>query len=339
MRDTSTLLSACAASLVETAYKTNLVSNDGVEVVETTTGEMGRSMAVHRVILIILISLLCGGLAMGCSDVFASESKELRIGMKEWDENVAISTLTKVLLEDDLGYDNVELQLLEIPELFEGVASGDLDAFQDVWMPNFTKQMDEYSTKVEHLPPWFEGETAYGIAVPTYMKVESLENLDEAGTDIIVGLGPDTLFHRRIAYQVIPAYDLRVKLVESSTPAMLSELDRAYREREPIIFLGWSPHWMNTEYDFRYLRDPKDAQGKFNDSSSLSTIVRKDLKDDDPVAYELIRSISLTESQLNELEAEINEAGDPVRGVNSWLDANRSVVEPWIRAAETTKES
>src|SRR3712207_8253518 len=61
---------------------------------------------------------------------------------------------------------------------------------------------------------------------------------------------------------------LDMKLVEGSTPAMLAELEKAYKEREPIVFLRWSPHWMNAEYDLRYLKDPKDLQGPFKDRKS-----------------------------------------------------------------------
>lgn len=283
--------------------------------------------------------MLAGILVVSCSG--ASGDKELKLGIQLWDENVAISTLTKVLLEEDLGYDNVELQVLPLPDVFEEVGDGDLDAFQDVWMPNHEDRLSKVSASVEHLPAWFEGETKYGIAVPYYMNdVKSIADLDRrAGTDLIIGIEPDVDLHPQIKNKVIPEYDLDMKLVESSTPAMLSELKRAYETREPIVFLGWSPHWMNVEYRFYYLDDPKDAQGDFIDSSEISTIVRKGLKEDDPVAYELIKSISLLEGQVNALESEINEAEDPVEGTKNWLKYNREVVDPWVEAAETTRES
>ena len=54
-----------------------------------------------------------------------------------WDENVAVSNLTKALLEDELGYERVEIDTDEdLDSTYRGVASGELDAFQDVWLPN-----------------------------------------------------------------------------------------------------------------------------------------------------------------------------------------------------------
>ncbi|MDP8948751.1 MAG: glycine betaine ABC transporter substrate-binding protein [Actinomycetota bacterium] len=292
-------------------------------------------MKAYKRLLTLLLLVAVGALAAGCGGLGAAwGGKELTLGYIGWDENVAVSSLTKVLLEEELGYKTVELQLADLGPVFRGVGEGDLDAFQDVWMPNHKDYLSEVEDDVEHLGPWFEGETAYGIAVPYYMDVRSLSELDEAGTDMIIGIEPGAAFHPQIKAKVIPGYDLDMKLVESSTPAMLSELEKAYAMREPIVFLGWSPHWMNARYDFRYLEDPRDLQGKFNDPSEISTIVNEDLPEDDPVAYEFIRSISLSKEQVNQMEADINQAGDPDKGVKAWLEDNRGVVQPWIAAAK-----
>ena len=294
-------------------------------------------MKACRRLLNLLLLLVVGALAAGCSGLGAvSGGKELTLGYIGWDENVAVSTLTKVVLEEEFGY-VVELQLKDVEvveQVFEGVAVGDLHAFQDVWIPNHKNYLSEVENDVEHLDPWFKGKTTQGIAVPYYMDVRSLSELDQAGTDMIVGLEPGSAVHPQIKNKVIPGYDLDMKLVESSTPAMLSDLERAYEMREPIVFFGWSPHWMNTRYDFRYLEDPKDLQGGFNDSAEISSIVKENLSEDDPVAYEFIKSISLSKEQINQMEADINEAGDPEAGVKAWLEDNRSVVQPWIDAAK-----
>jgi glycine betaine/proline transport system substrate-binding protein len=156
---------------------------------------------------------------------------------------------------------------------------------------------------------------------------------------MINGIEPGSAVMPQIEDKVIPGYHLHMKLVESSTSAMLSELDKAYKLREPIVFFGWSPHWMNTRYDIRYLKDPSDLQGRFNDSAEISSIVKENLSEDDPVAYELIKSISLSKEQINQMETDINETGDPEAGVKAWLEDNRSVVQPWIDAAKKARET
>ncbi len=296
----------------------------------------------YRRLPILLLVLAVGTLAAGCSGLGAvSGGKQLTLGYIGWDENVAISTLTKVLLTEQFGYD-VELKRSDeavLKQVYTGVADGDLDAFQDVWIPNQKRHLSEVRDDVEHLEPWFEGKTAQGIAVPYYMKVRSLPKLDRAGTDMIIGIEPGSAVMPQIEEKVIPGYHLHMKLVEGSTSAMLSELDNAYKMREPIVFFGWSPHWMNTRYDFRYLKDPKDLEGRFNDPAEISSIVNKNLSETDPVAYEFIKSISLSKDEVNQMEAEINEAADPEAGIKAWLEDNRSVVQPWIDAAKKAQGS
>ena len=300
-------------------------------------------MNAFKRLLILLLVLAAGTLAAGCGGLLgAAGGKELTLGYITWDENVAISNLTKVLLEEELGYGKVELQLTDeavLKRVFHGVAGGDLDAFQDVWIPNQKKYLSEVRDDVEHLDPWFVGKTSQGIAVPDYTDVRSLPELDKAGTDLIIGIEPGSAIHVPIKSKVIPGYDLDMKLVESSTPAMLSEVEKAYEQREPIVFIAWSPHWMNDRYDLRYLKDPKDLMGDFNDPAEISTIVNKDLPKDDPVAYAFLKAISLNEEQVNEMEADINEAEDPVKGVKAWLEGNRDTVQPWINAAEKAQEA
>ncbi len=300
-------------------------------------------MNAFKRLVALLLALAAGALATGCGGVLGvAGGKELTLGYIVWDENVAVSNLTKVLLEEDLGYEKVELQLIDVEvvkQVFQGVADGDLAAFQDVWMPNLEENLSKVQNDVVHLDPWFKGETSYGIAVPDYMDVRSIAELDEAGTDLIIGIESGAAFHPQIKNKVIPGYNLDMKLVEGSTPAMLFELEKAYKERQPVVFLRWSPHWMNAEYDLRYLKDPKDLQGDFNDPAKISTIVNKDLPEDDPVAYTFLKAISLNEEQLNEMEADINEAEDPVKGVKAWLKGNRDTVQPWIDAAEKAQEA
>ena len=303
-----------------------------------------RSMHVsaYRRLPILLLILVVGTLATGCSGLGAvSGGMQLTLGYIDWDENVAVSTLTKVLLEEKLGY-KVELQRSDeavLKQVYKGVAGGELDAFQDVWIPNQKEYLSEVEDEVEHLEPWFDGKTEQGMAVPYYMEVRSLSKLDHAGTDMINGIEPGSAVRPQLEDKVIPGYHLHMKLVESSTSAMLSELDTAYRMREPIVFFGWSPHWMNTRYDIRYLKDPRDLQGDFNNSAEISSIVNDNLSEDDPVAYELIKSISLSKGEVNQMEADINEAGDPEPGVKAWLEDNRSVVQPWIDAAKKARET
>jgi glycine betaine/proline transport system substrate-binding protein len=271
-----------------------------------------------------------GGGGSGSSD---NSSKTLTLGNIGWAENIAVSNLTKVLFEEDLGYQEVELKLLDVGPMFQGVAGGDLHAFQDVWMPNHEKLLSEVEDDVQHLDPWFQGQTAFGLAVPNYMSdIKSIADLNGAGTDTILGIEPGAPFMDVVENDVIPAYNLNLELKASSTAGMLSEAERLYSDEEPFVFMPWVPHPMNEVFEYHFLEDPKNAQGVFDQPAKISTVVNADLKEDDPNAFAFMNAYTLNESQLNTLMDEISKA-DEVAGTKAWLKNNRDVVKPWLDAA------
>jgi glycine betaine/proline transport system substrate-binding protein len=287
-----------------------------------------------------LLLLAVGAMGVGCG---FGGGGGLTLGYLDWNENVANATLTKVLLEDDLGYDSVELKLADrVGLVYEDLIDGETDAFQDAWMPNHKQYVDEGEGRIEVLKaPWYVGRTTYGIAVPDYMKgVDSISDLDSSGTDMVTGIEPGTVLMERIASDVILRYDLHSNLVEASTPAMLAELKQAYGMQQPIVFLAWSPHWMNREYDFHYLSDPKNAMGPVDAPQSIHAVARKGLADDYPAAYALIKAMRLDADQVASLEISINNAANPETGVRNWLKEkkNRELVRPWVEAAKKAQE-
>ena len=111
-----------------------------------------------------------------------------------WDENVAVSSLTKVLLEDELDYASVEIRTSEdLDATYRAVASGELDAFQDVWLPNQEALLDQVSEDVALLDPWFLGETKQGMEVPAYMDVRSIDQLNGTDAKLIFGIEPSSV--------------------------------------------------------------------------------------------------------------------------------------------------
>ncbi len=256
---------------------------------------------------------------------------------------MANSYLTKVLLEEELGYENVELKLADdVGSVYKDLIEGNTVAFLDAWMPNHEQFVEGGGGRVEvSKEPWYVDPTRYGIAVPDYMQdVRTISDLDSSGTDMITGIEPGAVLMKKIQTDVVPRYHLNASLVEATTPAMLAELEQAYSMKEPFVFLAWSPHWMNQEYEFRYLSDPKNAMGSVDSPQTLHSVTRKDLAEDEPAAYALINAMKLDEAQVGSLELAINRAEDPEAGVRLWLEEkeNRELVRPWIEAAKNAQE-
>ena len=94
----------------------------------------------------LLVSMLVSGagLLAGCGGATAENPSDgkLTLGYVGWDESVAISNLTKVLLEEELGYVEVELREGSPESVVRGVGSGKLNAFQDVWLPHLKSLLE-----------------------------------------------------------------------------------------------------------------------------------------------------------------------------------------------------
>jgi glycine betaine/proline transport system substrate-binding protein len=289
--------------------------------------------AFRGLFLLIVLAIL----ASGCGGSGAS-GRTLDIADIGWTENTAIAHLTKVLLEDQLGYEEVIVHTSDLDSVYEDVADGDLDAFQDVWLPNQRDLLASVEDDVEQLGFSYEGETKQGIAVPTYMDATNLVQLNQSEADLILGIEPGSVVMGQIYDEVIPAYELPQKLVEGPTRGMLDEVEKRYRNREEFALVAWSPHWMNQRYDLRYLADPEDALGELNDPATITTIVNEDLPEDDPVAYAFMDALMLDEEQIGNLEITINEAGNPREGARRWAEDNPEVWPPWVEAAQDAQQ-
>ena len=300
-------------------------------------------MKASKKLLAVILALVVGAVVSGCGGGGggggSAESKSLNLGVATgWDEAAVIANLSKIVMEEDLGYGEVQLQELELGPVIQGVASGDLDAYQDIWLPNHQGQIDEVENDIVQLDPWYEGTTEFGIAVPTYMtNVNAIPDLNQTGVTQILGIEPGAIISERIPESVIPTYGLEQEYVQSSTPSMLSQVEELSDNQEEFAFVAWRPHWMNQRYDFKYLEDPEDGLTDLNDGATILSIVNEDLPDDDPVAYAFLDAITLTEDQVNEIE-NIN-PNDYAESARTWLEDNRDVVQPWVDAAREAEGS
>lgn len=120
------------------------------------------------------------------------------------------------------------------------------------------------------------------------------------------------------------------EVLDSSTIGMLGALDDAIKKEEPIIILGWTPHWKFSAYDLKFLEDPK---GTFGGAENINTIARKGLEEDMPSAYTILdRFYWGTE----DMEAVMYEAQDSSfeEAAKNWIENNADKVAEWTEGVE-----
>ncbi|WP_413756414.1 ABC transporter permease/substrate binding protein [Streptomyces sp. MMBL 11-3] len=291
------------------------------------------------VVGVVVLALVAGGMGMFGSDdteTAASDSgnvgqgKKVSIGYIPWDEGVASTFLWKEILERR-GFE-VETKQFDAGPLYTSLAQGDIDFQTDSWLPVTHEQYwKKYGKQLEDLGSWY-GPTSLELSVPAYMEdIDSLEDLKGRAGEFdgkITGIESSAGMMGLLKTKVLKEYglDKEYKVVDSSTPAMLAELKRAYAKKEPFVGTLWSPHWAYSEYKLKKLDDPKGFWGK---GDGVHTLSRKGFTKDNPVVAKWLKDFTMEEEQLTSLEAEINKAGKGAQqqAVRTWLKSNAKVVD------------
>lgn len=120
--------------------------------------------------------------------------------------------------------------------------------------------------------------------------------------------------------------DYNWQLQTSSTAAMTSTLEKAIKDKRPIVVTGWTPHWMFTKFDLKFLKDPKNVYG---DAENINTMVRKGLKKDMPSAYTVLDRFNWTAEEMSDVMLQVNDGTDPKKAARKWIKDNPDKVKKW----------
>jgi glycine betaine/proline transport system substrate-binding protein len=298
-----------------------------------------RPRPVVAVIGVVVLALTAGGMGAfgggtGTEAVAdgknVGQGKKITIGYIPWDEGVASTFLWKEVLEQR-GYE-VEAKQFDAGPLYTSLAQGDIDFQTDAWLPTTHAQYwKKYGKQLDDLGAWYD-KTSLELTVPSYMKgIDSLADLKGKASQFggkITGIEASAGEMALLKSKVLKEYglDKEYEVVDSSTPAMLAELKRAYAQKKPIVTTLWSPHWAYNDYDLKKLKDPKGAWGE---GDGVHTLSRKGFAGDDPTVAKWLKNFKMSEKQLTSLEAEINKAGkgNQQDAVRAWLKQNPGVVD------------
>ena len=99
-----------------------------------------------------------------------------------------------------------------------------------------------------------------GCQGETADKSSNVKTNEAAEITEIVGIEPGS-GTMNIAAETVEAYNLDLELIPSSEPAMITELQKAIKNEEPIVVTLWQPHWVFSKYDLKFLEDPKGTLG------------------------------------------------------------------------------
>ncbi len=273
-----------------------------------------------------LLVLIIGGIS-GLSFGKKAADKKVDLVYMNWDSEVASVNILEQAMKQH-GFD-VNTTALDNTVAWQTVANGQADGMISAWLPNTHKtQWQKFGKSVENLGTNLKG-AKVGLVVPAYMNVNSIEDLKNQADKKIIGIEPGagemaTVEKTMKAYNNLSDWTL----VPSSSGAMTVALGEAIKQHKDIVVTGWSPHWMFNKYDLKYLEDPKGTMGT---EENINTVVRKDLKKDNPEAYKVLDQFNWTQKDMEAVMLDIQNGKSPEEAANKWIKAHQSQVDQWFK--------
>jgi len=169
----------------------------------------------------------------------SEEKGEIELTLVNWATEIASTNVISLVLEE-AGYETT-LTPVDLSPMWIGVAQGDVDGFVGGWLPTDMKnEYEEYGDDVVDLGPNMEGNKT-GLAVPDYVDITSIEEVNSDNFDEIVGIDAGSGLNQATE-EVIEAYDIDIDIMDSSDAAMAAALGDAIENKEPIVVTAWQPH-------------------------------------------------------------------------------------------------
>lgn len=260
-----------------------------------------------------------------------------------WTDISATTGLTSQVLKG-LGYET-KTQLLSVPVTYSSLKNKDIDVFLGNWMPTMKADVEPYlkSGAVEDLGANLVG-AKYTLAVNKAAYdggVHSFADIAKYRKEFngrIYGIEPGNDGNRLIEDMIKKnAFDLGdFQMVESSEAGMLSQVKRNIRRHKWIVFLGWEPHPMNTQFKMDYLKGGDDYFGPNFGGAEVHTNVRKGYVQECPNVGKLITNMKFTLPMENQVMGYImNDGEKPQAAAKKWLKANPEVLTSWLAGVKT----
>ncbi len=268
--------------------------------------------------------------------------QRIRFVEVSWLDIEATTATTRLVLEA-MGYQTTS-ETVSVPVAYAGIDADDADIFLGNWMPSMASISNPYFEKgtVEKVAVNLEG-AKYTLAVPTYMAergLTSFGDIAEFGEElnykihgIEAGNDGNQLIQKMIEEDAFGLAGFEV--VPSSEAGMLAEVKSRVPREEPIVFLGWEPHPMNTNYDMTYLEGGDDYFGPNYGEATVYTNAADGFLADNPNLERFFNNLKFTLAMENEIMKAISEGASPRAAATTWLQEHPEILVDWLDGVTT----
>lgn len=287
-------------------------------------------------------------LAFGGAGAQAAEPEScatVRFSDVGWTDITATTATASVLLKG-LGY-QTDVKILSVPVTYTSLKNKDIDVFLGNWMPTMEADIAPFrdDKSVETVRENLAG-AKYTLATNAKGAELGIKDFKDIVThkDVlegkIYGIEPGNDGNRLILGMVEKdTFGLKsFEVVESSEQGMLSQVARADKSGQPIVFLGWEPHPMNANFKLTYLSGGDDVFGPNFGGATVHTNVRAGYTQECANVGTFLKNLQFSLPMENEIMGKIlNDGQDPEAAATAWMKANPTAIEPWLSGVTTFK--
>ena len=284
------------------------------------------------------------GLAASARASDAATCQTVKMSDIGWTDVTATTALTGAML-DAMGYKS-DIKLLEVPVTFASMKTKDIDVFLGNWMPSMAADIKDYAAdgSVEVVGANLPTGAFYTLAVPEYTWNKGLKDFKDIAKfkdslkGKFIGIESGNDGNRHILDMIKdPKFNLAgFELIESSEAGMLSEVAKDYQNKEDVVFLGWSPHPMNTTFKMKYLTGGDDLFGPNMGAAVVNSTVRKGYVAECPNVGKLVKQLKFDVGMENEMMDQIlNKSVDAKVAAIAYVKAHPDVLTPWLDGVTT----
>lgn len=254
-------------------------------------------------------------------------SKYITIGMVDgWAEDVAMTHVAKAIL-DKQGY-HVIIQKASTDMILASMNNEDTDLFMGVWLP-YT-----HAKKLAKFPGLTHRGTNYdngriGLVVPEYVTINSIEELNQHKDQFkhrIIGIEKGAGLTTGTDKAIID-YKLDYQQINSSTIAMITELQNAIQRKEWIVVTGWQPHWMFGKMKLKFLDDPKKI---FGEAEEIKTYSRKSFAKDHPELAKFFSRLHFDDENMSDLLMKMEQSKNKETTAKEWVEDHSELIQSWL---------
>jgi glycine betaine/proline transport system substrate-binding protein len=282
----------------------------------------------------------------GATTAFAEPTRctQVRLADPGWTDIDATNAMAGVVLKA-LGY-QPEVADLSVPITYQGLKRGQLDAFLGNWMPAQAPLVrpfvEEKSIDVVH-PNLTNAK--FTLAVPAYVAAAGVHTFADLQKHVaqfgntLYGIEPGAPANQNIRKMLADnAFGLGGwKLVESSETGMLTQVERAVRDKKWIVFLAWEPHLMNTKFQLTYLDGGDRYFGPNYGGATVNTVTRTGYGTECPNVARLLRQLTFTVDLENGIIADVLDRKTPVNvAATHALQRHPDLLAGWLAGVTTT---